>query len=203
MIEEMLKLEMSPAKRYTLLRKEMHKKEYKFFTVGSYNLNIVGYRTLDRMANTFNDYLFCTYFVDNVVFFHLWKITTDPGLYWLMNPMRVNGTAILAPGQYRSVYKLDKHRGKYFALCQRNGAVKVFRDANKDKVIDMFASSAETGGFGINIHKAGIFSKYVGKWSAGCQVFQTTRDFNYFIYIVKKAIEVYGNKFTYTLLEEE
>jgi len=199
-MNEILNPDVIATKKYKLLRKEMLEKEYAFFHKGNYNLNTVGYRTLDRTVNTFNDYLFCTYFYENTVFFHTWKITTDPGLYWLMNPMKVSGTAILAPGQYRSVYSLDKHRGKYYALCQRNGSVKVFRDANKDIIMDY--ENSETGLFGINIHKAGWWSKYVGKWSAGCQVFQRSRDFRYFIYIVRKAIEVWGNKFTYTLLEQ-
>lgn len=187
--------------RYNILRKEMLEKKYVMFYKGNYNLNIVGFRTLDRTANSFNDYMFCTYFVDNVVFFHIWKITTDPGLYWLLKPMKVSGTAILVPGQYRGVYKLDKHRGKYYALCQRYGAVTVFRDANKDNIID-YTDQREEGWFGINIHKAGLFSKYVGKWSAGCQVFQSSRDFRQFMTIVYKAKEEWGNKFTYTLLEQ-
>jgi len=73
--------------RYNILRKEMLEKKYVMFYKGNYNLNIVGFRTLDRTANSFNDYMFCTYFVDNVVFFHIWKITTDPGLYWLLKPI--------------------------------------------------------------------------------------------------------------------
>jgi len=193
----------TPIARYKILRQAILDKGYVFFYKGDYNVNIVGFRTLDRMANTFNDYLFCTYSVGNVIFFHIWKITTDPGLYWLLKPAKVKGTAILAPGQYRGVYSIDKHRGRYYALCQRKGRVRVFRDANKDEIIDLLPHTTEYGDFGINIHKAGWFSKWVGKWSAGCQVFQSSRDFNQFMTIMYMAKEKWGNKFTYTLLEQE
>ena len=31
----------------------------------------------------------------------------------------------------KDVYKIDKHQGKYKALCQRNGKVKVYRDGRR------------------------------------------------------------------------
>jgi len=191
------------AARYKILQKTMADKGYKFFTKGDYNLNIVGYRTLDRNADSFNDYMFVTYLINGFIYFHIWPITTDPGLYWLRKPSRLEGTAILVPGQYRGVYRIDKHRGKYYALCQRNGSVKVYRDANKDIILDMLPETIQKGSFGINIHKAGRFSKYVGRWSAGCQVFQKTNDFNVFMNICKEARDRWKNKFTYTLLEQE
>jgi len=191
------------ATRAVHLMATMEAKHYKVFIKGDYNVNIVGVRSYDRECDTFNDALFCFYSVGKYMYFHSWSITTDPGLYWLMNPSKVTGTAILVPGQYRGVYRIDKHRGKYYALCQRYGAVKVFRDANKDIIIDRLPDSTEEGLFGINIHKAGWFSRWVGKWSAGCQVFQRSRDFNKFMKICKEAEFEWGNKFTYTLLEEE
>ena len=90
-----------------------------------------------------------------------WECTTDPGAYWLENPMNAGGTAILVPGQYRGVYKIDKHRGLYDALCQRGGTVKCYRDKNKDDVIDMDPDSVTEGMYGINLHKAGSSSTLV------------------------------------------
>jgi hypothetical protein len=135
-----------------------------------------------------------------------WPCTTDPGLYWLDNPSRIDGTAILVPGQYRGTYVLDKHRGKYEALCQRSGKVKVFRDSNKDNILDMDPNSVVEGFFGINIHRAGSKRKstQVEKWSAGCQVIADPADFAELIVLARMQLEKRGwGKFTYTLIEEE
>jgi hypothetical protein len=41
------------------------------------------------------------------------------------------------------VYKLDHHAGKYLALCQRNGPVKVYRDSNRDQVLNWTGDTRE------------------------------------------------------------
>jgi len=174
------------------------------FESGYFNVNIIGVRTSDSRANSFNDYLHVVY--KNTKWIErIYSITTDPGIYWLENPSRVEGAAILAPGQYRSVYKIDKHRGKYDALCQRNGKVKVWRDANRDDVLDWHQGDVHEGYYGINIHRstASGISTNVDKWSAGCQVFASSKDFNEFMYVCKQAKERWGNSFTYTLLENQ
>jgi len=116
--------------------------------------------------------------------------------------LNVSGTAILVPGQYRGVYKIGKHRGQYEALVQLGGRVKVYRDRNKDEVLDMNPDTADEGYFGINIHKAGTQSTEVNKWSAGCQVFANEYDFRQFMNLVKRSAELWGETFTYTLVDE-
>jgi hypothetical protein len=117
--------------------------------------------------------------------------------------MNVKGTAILCPGQYRSAYKIDKHRGKYEALCQRGAPLTVWRDADRDSMHDMEDTTIDVGYFGINIHKAGRDSPRVDKWSAGCQVFKNDGDFAEFMTTAHAARDRFGNSFTYTLLEEK
>ena len=56
--------------------------------------------------------------------------------------------------------------------------------------------------YGINIHKAGLNSEVVNNWSAGCQVFKKSADYNEFMALTDKHREKNGNKFTYTLLDE-
>lgn len=90
-----------------------------------------------------------------------WPITTKPGTTVLRRPVNSKGTAILVPGQYEGVYKLDLHAGKYLALCQRLGSVKVYRDNDKDDQYDLNPSTIEEGMFGINIHRAGADSVQV------------------------------------------
>lgn len=131
---------------------------YAFFTNGDYNVNIIGVRNLlhgNRQDNTFNDALVMIYKVDGKWVKKIWENTTDPGLSMLKNPSNNKGTAILVPDQYRGVYALDLHNGKYRALCQRLGKVKVYRDNNKDDILDFNPLNTQIGCFGINIHKPG------------------------------------------------
>ena len=93
------------------------------------------------------------------------------------------------------------HRGKYLALCQRSGLVKVYRDKNKDNKLDMEPKTIQTGYFGINIHKAGLKSEVIGGYSAGCQVFKNVSDFNTFLKLCQRSAELYGNNFSYSLLD--
>ena len=67
----------------------------------------------------------------------------------------------------------------------------------------MEPETIQNGVFGINIHKAGNASKQIDKWSAGCQVIANTDHFNNFMQLVNKAAKIYGDVFTYTLINEE
>jgi len=173
---------------------------------GDYHLNIFGIRTKTQAPNKFDDYLFCVYQVSGEWIQHRWNITTDPGTYWLHHPMNDLGTAcVVADRQYKGVWQLGKHRGKYKALVQSGNKIAVHRDNNKDNKIN-FDTIIEEGYFGINCHRATTAkggSVNVNKWSAGCQVFQDPDDFKKFIDLcVKQRERNVGSKFTYTLLNE-
>jgi hypothetical protein len=133
----------------------------------------------------------------------VFPITTDPGTFWLTNPSIDKGTAILAAGQYRDAYQIGLHRGKYEALVQR-GEVVVIRDYDRDAVLDFFNGTSYRGFFGINIHRASIqgTTKTIDRYSAGCQVFANAEDFAQFMQLCHKHRNLYGNKFTYTLLDQ-
>ena len=180
-------------------------KEYKFFDTPDkkLNLNIIGVRRDNQGSNTFDDFLLVMYREEELMINHRWQATTDPGKYWLKNPMNPKGTAVLVPGQYRGTWQLGKHQGKYEALCQRK-PVKVWRDDNKDRVLDFYSSPEDEGYFGINIHRSNPYteSSQVDKWSAGCQVFKKAADFKEFMNYCNKSASMYGDGFTYTLLEE-
>tara|TARA_Y100000592_G_scaffold55532_1_gene87367 strand:- start:2988 stop:3686 length:699 start_codon:yes stop_codon:yes gene_type:complete len=186
------------------VRAVMEKKGYRFFESGIYNLNIIGVRRSTVEINKFDDYLLLIYKTSpsNWVV-KTYPITTDPGTYWLLNPTNPKGTAILIPGQYRSTWKIAKHQGKYEALCQRK-PVKVWRDDNRDRVLDFYSSPEDEGYFGINIHRSNPYteSSQVDKWSAGCQVFKKAANFKEFMNCCNKSASMYGDGFTYTLLEE-
>lgn len=171
----------------------------------SYDVNIVGVRNnspsvAKKVTNVFDDYITLTFKDEKgVLQFYCWSATTDPGKKGVMEFHNNKGVARLVSGQYRSVWMIDKHQGKYEALCQRNGNVSVYRDANKNLTFEELI--IDIGMFGINIHKSGQDSTWVENWSEGCQVFKRVKDFDVFMSICKKAAKIHGNKFSYTLLE--
>ena len=190
------------------IEKAVKAKGYTWFSDNSnksYDVNIVGIRNnapsvADKVTNVFDDRLTISFKDEKGVWqFYSWIATTDPGKKGVIEFHNNRGVARLVPGQYRGVWKIDKHQGKYDALCQRNGNVTVFRDANRNLLFE--ESVTDTGMFGINIHKAGRDSTWVENWSEGCQVFKRVVDFDAFMSICRRAAKIHGNRFSYTLLE--
>jgi hypothetical protein len=177
-------------------------KGYKFFETGDYNLNLVGLRRQPGIPNAFDDVMTVSYKIKDVWQFRTFWMTTDPGTYWLQNPSRVDGTAILIPGQYRSCWKLGLHQGKYEALVQNGQPFKVWRDGNKDNTLDYSGKVySEVGG--LNGHHAGTSSTQVDKWSAACMVLARLKDFEALMDLCHKQVAKGKgwDTFTYTLLE--
>ena len=173
------------------------------FTNGDWNLNLFGIRNAKREANAFDDLLGCSYKEDGLWRVEWWEATTDPGDTYLEGPTNVSGCAILKPGQYAGAYKIAKHRGQYDALCQTGGEVSVYRDSNRDDVLNMSESSVQTGWFGINIHKRSGTDDTVDGASAGCQVFRYENAFDRMMYLARKQQSERGwDTFTYTLIDD-
>lgn len=190
------------------IEKAVKAKGYVWFedaTNKTYDVNIIGVRNnapsiADKVTNVFDDCLTISYKDESKNWqYFCWMGTCDPGKKGVMEFHNNKGVARLVPGQYRGVWKIDKHQGKYDALCQRNGNVTVWRDKNRDLLFE--EKVTDTGMFGINIHKAGTDSTWVENWSEGCQVFKRVKDFNAFMGICRKAAKIHGNKFSYTLIE--
>jgi hypothetical protein len=177
-------------------------KSYAWFEgAKNYDVNIVGVRnsaTGDKVTNVFDDIMTVSYKVDGEWKFHSWPCTTDPGKKGVQQYHNAKGVARLVEGQYRGSHGIGLHQGKYEALKQYK-SVKVFRDA--DRNMTYAENKVDEGVFGINIHKAGADSTYVENWSEGCQVFKRVKDFEEFMTICRKAKDIHGNSFTYTLIE--
>jgi hypothetical protein len=168
-----------------------------------YELNIVGVRSKNTKSNSFDDELHVFYKVKTFHWeYHVFKITTDPGTYWLKNPLQPKGTAILAQGQYLNAYHIGMHQSKYKALVQQK-PVSVIRDYDRNAWLDFLNGSKENGLFGINIHRALTQgkTKYIDRFSAGCQVFENVADFEHFLTMCDKHAQLHGNNFTYTLID--
>jgi len=174
----------------------LKEKGYTVFDDGQ--VNLIGVRFESEEANAFDDEMHLVWKSGDAWNHKTYRITTDPGTYWLKNPSNVDGTAILVPGQY-PVYQWALHQGRYRTLCQRGGTVTVWRDNNKDNTLD-YGGEEHTGWFGINIHHAGTNSTQVDKWSAGCQVFARLTDWGEAMHICESSgVE----RFTYSLVEEK
>jgi hypothetical protein len=177
-----------------------------------YDVNIIGIRnstTDGRVTNAFDDLITVSYLntlrydEEECWNYHEFPCTTDPGTHWVENILSESGVAILKPNQYRGSHKIGLHQGKYEALRQKK-PLQVYRDANKDNHYDLLEENIQKGIFGINIHRATAKpnrkSTRVDKWSAGCQVIAANADFNTFMKICNKAKGIWGNSFTYTLI---
>jgi hypothetical protein len=171
-----------------------------------YKLNVVGIRSSNVTS---------LYYDDQIAFFwyndkgklegKVCPATTDPSVYYLRdNPMNRQGTAILKSGQYVDTYKIDYHDDRYLALCQRLKPVTVIRDADRNDLLNFFAETS-TGMYGINIHRSSYDKSnelLIGPDSAGCQVFRNNEDFLEMMKAAEISKNKYGNKFTYTLIDE-
>jgi hypothetical protein len=58
-----------------------------------HDLNLVGVRSKEMRAGAFDDWIMCFYRMEGK-----WVYFAFPGTYYLENPLRVKGTAVLKPG---------------------------------------------------------------------------------------------------------
>jgi len=165
---------------------------------------LIGIRHKDKAANHFDDLLHVIHIKGKNVFQYEFPFTTDPGLYWLKNPMKTKGTAILVEGHYEKLWKIGSHRGQYNALVQASPC-KVYRDNNKDDIIDCNIDTIQQGIFGINMHRSNPYTEsyYVDKWSAGCQVFKEVKDFDFTMNLCEEYKKKHENFFDYFLLNQK
>jgi hypothetical protein len=179
---------------------------YKIFEKDNqpYNFNLWAIRNKDINSNKFNDLFIPWYKFDGEIYLYTFQFTTDAGSYYRKNPMNPKGCAYLPAGQYKSLFKFGKHRGRYDALIQKS-PVAVYRDNNKnDKFDDLSLAKPEM--IGLNLHHSGNyedFLKDVNKYSATCQVFLRKYEQEFFMDMIKRSINIWGDGFTYTLFEEK
>ena len=188
------------------IEKAVKSKKYVWFEgAKDFDVNIVGVRNnvatiADKVTNVFDDCMTLSFKEGGVWKFYCWAITTDPGTKAVKEYHNPNGVARVVPGQYRGMWAVGLHQGKYEAMRQVK-PVKVYRDKNKDMTFN--ETVIQEGIFGINGHRSSPTSEstYVENWSEGCQVFKRIKDFNEFMGLINKAKAIHGNAFTYTLLE--
>lgn len=194
---------------YEVIKEAYRLKNWKF---DESKLNITGVRTNNIIPDSFNDYLICTWKEAGTGKMFGGMATTEPGAYWLSKPMNVKGTAVIVPGYYENVWQIGNHHG-YEALVQA-GVFKVWRDNDRSNSLPVYSglsaidklgnnlipipAGAECG---LNCHRAleGLIIKTVGKFSAGCQVWENSALFNRMMKLAKQSGQ---KRFSYGLFTE-
>lgn len=176
-----------------------------------FEFNLLGERR-NSAPNTFDDIMHVFFKRGSDWFYRSFPMTTEPGKYWLENPMNSLGTSIVKSGiQFIDLWMQGKHQGKYDALIQAN-RITVIRDNDKDGSAETQGGKEYTGMFGINCHRASDNggSINVEKWSAGCQVLQNryitnpdnqsikVYEFDYFLHLTRESKFKY---FSYAVLD--
>ena len=166
---------------------------------GLYDLNIIVCRNDKERPDTFQDTCHVIYH-DGVKWIeYIYPCTSHAGIYYLNNPSRSAGGAILKHDyQFRSVFTIGRRSSGYECLVPC-ADIPVWRDGNRDDIIDYGGEDYDSAG--IQIHRANAFdtSATIGKYSAGCVVLQTGFD-SFMDLCYKQHSNGKGSKYSLTIL---
>lgn len=194
---------------FTQYRDQLTRMGHLFFT-GAFNPNLAGIRSPIRRAGNWDDMLILAYEDDyGRGHLHAYPATTDPSDIWLKSDKsHKDGTAIVMPDQHIGCWQIGGlHNGKYPAFRQV-APMRFVRDANKDDILDIEALIAagkiQSGIRGFNGHRASMLGPVpsVGLYSAGCQVWRLTVDFDHALGFCLWTVPTWGSRVSYTLLDE-
>lgn len=201
------------------LKNACQKLGYVFFENGDFNLNLIAVRENDVFENTFSDTLNIVYKENGIWKLEKYNWTTLAGTFGVggeQNPLTasqtgtgVSGTAVIVEGQYRGVFRFVDSvnynrlwlQYPYFDQIKN---MNYYRDNDKNGIITR--GSVYNGNYKTNLHRMtnnGVISRFVNYWnvgwSQGCNGCPEP-DFKKIVALVRKAVALYGNIFSYTLL---
>lgn len=183
-----------------------------------FSVTLGGIRTKDNKANTFNDWLFSSYY-DEVGKIHAVIIpgTVDAGLTYRINPINPEGTAIIQDGvQHMGVYQYQNpilfpsqlgHNGKEAFRqikpmdCWRDNDHNIFIGLS-DQMPDFSKLPTEKSISFTNGHDMGQLGKNVNNWSAGCWGSTESKMDALYAQAKKQVKHGLGDIFSYALLNE-
>jgi hypothetical protein len=187
------------------------KKFYEKYEASWQEVNLFGIRNEDNPEkDLFNDQIG----IATDEFIYLFQGTTDPGMWWTLNPVTyqgITGAAHIVEGIHKNIWRVGIHAsGSAFAheaLIQTGNSIRFYRDTNKDGKIES-TEPIQSGYVGINLHRAGFDDPAnIGKYSAGCQVIRHHDEFVVFMDVVKSS-SVYKSqrefaRFSYLLMNKK
>ena len=197
---------------YQTLKTIVEKNNFIFFDSGSYNLNFVWERTSNIFTNMFTDFLYIAYRDENGAeqLISL-KATTKASLYGqggALNPLP-GGEAVIKADQYRSSWKFTMGNGSGklpwgYPYFQQVRGINYWRDNTKDNVVDE-VNEQDNKIYGTNWHIMAepLSVNAPGRlpWSEGCLGISYSDMMNVVVPIIKKAIPIWGDIFTGTIIE--
>lgn len=206
----------------------MKDKGYRVFEEHDFDMNLVGIRK-NGFTNKFDEDLFLFYKNKGNWVSKRYDITTEPGHYWFYDQRRIVNA--IAEGQHKGLYALatkdldakynvvrtnvrmhTTSKGIGYPALRQSNKVDVYQVNTKDLKLpaNIFPKLNVGPMSGLNVH--GTWGKsiqpqtLVDKWSLGCQVFKNhvySEVYLDFLRTMALQLPLFGNSFTYTLLNVE
>lgn len=173
-------------------------------------INIFGIRNmLDPELDEFNDFIGLITEKE----LRIYEGTTDPGQYWVKNPITsegITGAAHLCEGYHHNCWIVGVHMPNtnfaHEGLIQWGAPVHIWRDTDGDNKYSAWEPKTE-GWYGINLHSTKTDSATkIYNYSAGCQVIKNYTDHLEFMELIKSSIRYRQNPqccWGYLLLTKE
>jgi hypothetical protein len=163
-------------------------------------LNIVGVRNSSKRSDKWDDYIVAFRWMNKKFEGYAFEGTTDAGAYYLLNPMRAAGTAILVPDvQVLDHYRLQDNGHNGYRAYRQIKPFPYIRDNNRDTLLnfELFEDKSKwitNERIGSNLHRASsnIIVNAIGKYSAGCQVIRKPKDFEKLVWLGNEQIRITG-----------
>lgn len=174
-----------------------------------YFLNIVGCRNDSKRSDRWDDIIVAFRWVNKKFEGYIFEGTTDAGAYYLLNPMRAAGTAILCPNvQILNHYKLQDNGHAGYRAYRQVKPFPYIRDNNRDTVLnfELFDDKNKwitNERIGSNLHRArpNAIMNTIQKFSAACQVVRKPSDWSKLVQLGDEQIKYTGiDTFHYGIL---
>jgi hypothetical protein len=123
--------------------------------------------------------------------YHIYEGITDP---FYLSKGKPSSSILLKEGQYADTFEIGRHREKFTALVETKPVVVL---ENNDRASSLSAGKTKKGNFNIDIIPAAAFKD----GDEGCQLLLGDENFTELIVLCKKHAELYGNHFTYSLID--
>ncbi len=160
---------------------------------GVFDLQIIGVRASLSRSDNFDDFLYVLYKTDQDTWqFKRYDINTCPGKW-----NRFDRNIGLIPGRYKEslAYGFSKGTFRPFPCLKQIVSMSFVDDMTKDIIYTSVYDKSYEQNEGIRFTRKGSVR-------AGDQVFKKKKDLQEFMELCEQHAKRWGNRFTYTLLEE-